>query len=460
MVSEDSPFRGAGSGPCEALERFEAQESFFIAFAAPVLLGREAEADRGALGLAEEQAAVVRAQLHAAGVGRLAGGHAGNGRGDRGDDATSGAARTAIHLSEYTVCRVSRNLTIDAYRGFVMLLMMAEVLRLPALARQYPGNPLLDFLAFHQSHVAWEGCSLHDMIQPSFSFLVGVALPYSLASRVASGASFGKLFSHTLWRSLVLVAMGIFLRSTHSKQTNFTFEDTLTQIGLGYPFLFLLGRAKARTQWIVLAIILAGYGAAWALYPLPGQPWLAHWAKGDNLLVAFDAWFLNLFPRPEPWVIHRGGYGTLSFIPTLGTMILGLIAGQLLREQTPQRRYLELAGMLLAGGLFLHFAGIMPIVKRIWTPAWTLAAGGGCFLFLAGFRYLLEVRGWTRWAFPLVVVGMNSIAAYWIAHVLEDPIADSLRIHLGAAFASGPVVLALEWVLLYWMYRRRLFLKV
>jgi predicted acyltransferase len=368
-------------------------------------------------------------------------------------------ARQSI-ISEYTVSRVPRILSIDVYRGFVMLLMMAEVLRLSSLARQYPGNPVLDFLAFHQSHVAWEGCSLHDMIQPSFSFLVGVALPYSLASRLAKGATFSNLFGHAIWRSFILIAMGIFLRSTNSKQTNFTFEDTLTQIGLGYPFLFLLGRVKLRTQWIAFALILIAYWTAWALYPLPGQPFAAHWWKGDNLLVAFDAWFLNLFPRPEPYIIHRGGYGTLSFIPTLGTMILGLIAGQLLRLQTPLRRYLELAGGLVLAGLALHFLGICPIVKRIWTPAWTLFSGGLCFAFLAAFHYIVDIKKSTQWAFPLLVVGTNSIAAYWIAHVLEHPIADSIRIHFGPVVFIGPIVLALEWLILRWMYNRQIFLKV
>ena len=341
-----------------------------------------------------------------------------------------------------------------------MLLMMAEVLRLGSLARQFPGNPVLDFLAFHQSHVPWEGCSLHDMIQPSFSFLVGVALPFSLASRLAKGAPFSQLFGHALWRSLILVLMGIFLRSTHSKQTNFTFEDTLTQIGLGYPALFLLGRTKPRTQWLAIATILLGYWAAWALYPLPGQPFAAHWWKADNLLVAFDAWFLNLFPRPEPYIAHRGGYGTLSFIPTLATMLLGLIAGQLLRAQTPIRRYLQLAAGLVVASLALHFLGICPIVKRIWTPSWTLFSGGICFAFLAAFHYIVDLKGSTRWAFPLLVVGTNSIAAYWIAHIFEGPIADSIRIHFGPIVLIGPIVLALEWWLLFWMYRRKLFLKV
>lgn len=352
---------------------------------------------------------------------------------------------------------LSRNLSIDAYRGLVMLLMMAEVLRLPRLAQEFPGNPVLGFLAFHQSHVAWEGCSLHDMIQPSFSFLVGVALPYAIANRP-------KPFLIALWRGFILVAMGIFLRSMHSKQTNFTFEDTLTQIGLGYPFLFLLARAKPKLQWIALAVILIGYWVAWAFYPLGDQPFAAHWWKADNLGVAFDAWFLNLFPRPTPFIANGGGYGTLSFIPTLGTMLLGLIAGQWLRATQPLSLYIKTGAALVAAALALHFLGICPIVKRIWTPAWTLFSGGLCLWSLAAFRYILEIRSYTRWAFPLLVIGMNSMAAYWIAHVLPDFFGSSLRIHLGAylpiAAIGPPLILLLEWWLLYWMYRRKLFLKV
>ena len=136
--------------------------------------------------------------------------------------------------------------------------------------RAYPGNWFWHILAYNQSHVDWAGCSLHDTIQPGFSFLVGVALPYSIMSRLAKGATFPKMFAHALWRALVLVALGIFLRSMHSPQTYFTFEDTLTQIGLGYPFLFLLGFRPPRWQWIALAVILFGYWLAWAVYPVPG----------------------------------------------------------------------------------------------------------------------------------------------------------------------------------------------
>ena len=387
---------------------------------------------------------------------------------------------------------VVRNVAMDAYRGLVMLLMMAEVLQFSRIAQAFPTSWFWRILAFHQTHAEWAGCSLHDTIQPGFSFLVGVALPYSIASRLAKGATFGRMFGHTLWRALLLIALGIFLRSLQSPQTNFTFEDTLTQIGLGYTVLFLLGFRSPRWQWTALAVILVGYWLAWALYPVPGAgfncqavgvpaDWAhhytgfaAHWNKNSNLGQAFDLWFLNLFPRPKPFVYNEGGYLTLSFIPTLGTMILGLVAGRWLRAAAPRipMKRLLIAGVIgIAAGLLLHVTGICPVVKRIWTPSWTLFSGGVCFLFLAGFSWVIDVKGFKKWAFPLVVIGMNSIAAYLIAHLFEDFIVESFHINLGQhvfqvfgtalePLTQGAVVLLMYWLILWWMYRRKLFLKI
>src|ERR1700683_2631957 len=119
---------------------------------------------------------------------------------------------------------VTRNIAVDAYRGFVMLLMMAEVWELARVSAAYPGNWFWAVLGFNQSHTEWFGCSLHDLIQPSFSFLVGVALPYSIRSRQRKGTPFPKMLGHTIWRSLLLIALGIFLRSLNSSKTYFTFE--------------------------------------------------------------------------------------------------------------------------------------------------------------------------------------------------------------------------------------------
>src|SRR5437016_7066033 len=134
-----------------------------------------------------------------------------------------------------------RILAIDAYRGLVMFLMMAEILHVGSVAKKFPASEPWQWAAHHQSHVEWTGCSLHDLIQPSFSFMVGVALPFSIAARAARGQSRGRMTLHASWRAIVLILLGVFLRSTGSMQTYWTFEDTLSQIGLGYGVLFILG---------------------------------------------------------------------------------------------------------------------------------------------------------------------------------------------------------------------------
>jgi len=131
-----------------------------------------------------------------------------------------------------------------------------------------------------------------------------------------------------------------------------------------------------------------------------------------------------------------------------------------------------IAGVIgVAAGVLLHVSGICPVVKRIWTAGWTLFSGGACFLLLAAFSWVVDVKGYRKWAFPLVVIGMNSIAAYMIAHLFEKFITDSFRIHLGQGaflifgagvqpFVQGLAVLATYWLILLWMYRRKLFLRI
>jgi predicted acyltransferase len=386
--------------------------------------------------------------------------------------------------------------SVDAYRGLVMFLMMAELLKFALVSQAIPGNAVWAFLAHHQSHVEWVGCSLHDLIQPSFSFLVGVSLPYSLAARAARGQSRWAMTLHAFWRAFVLVWIGIILRSLWQNTPDYGFTDTLSQIGLGYGFLFLLGQRPVRDQWIAFGLIVVGYWALFALWPAPGPDfdwtavgvspqWLAengptgfaaHWSKNANAAAAFDQWFLNLFPREKTFVSSSGGYQVLNFVPTLATMILGLIAGGVLKgDRTPWRKVLWLtaAGVIgLAVGYGLGAAGVCPVVKRIWTPSWVLFSGGWCFVLLAGFFAVVDVGGWRRWAFPLVVVGTNSIAAYCMSTSFIKPeIHKMVKRHLGGAtfevlgpayapLLQGAVTLTVLWLILFWMYRRRVFIRV
>ena len=165
-----------------------------------------------------------------------------------------------------------------------MLLMMAEVLKLRKVSLAHPTSEVWHFLSSLQTHSSWVGCSLHDLIQPSFSFLVGVALPFSTAKRLSLAHSKTSLLIHTLWRSIILIILGVFLRSLGHPITNWTFEDTLTQIGLGYTFLFVLSLRPIRDQWIAFTVILVGVWAAFAFYTAPTELTSLHFISQPSFM--------------------------------------------------------------------------------------------------------------------------------------------------------------------------------
>lgn len=386
-----------------------------------------------------------------------------------------------------------RLLSLDAFRGFAMFLMASELMELPGVAEHFPGSSFWQMIAHHSEHVMWTGCSLHDLIQPAFSFMVGVALPFSLGSRLAKGQDKAQMFRHALIRSFILVILGVLLRFLDERQVHWTFEDTLSQIGLGYPFLFLLGFASTRVRWPTFATILVGYWALFAAYPLPGASFdrldanipadwshdftgfAAHWNLNTNIAWAFDRWFLDLFPGGHHFRGNPEGYSTLSFIPTLGTMILGLIAGQWFRDGhrggAVVKRLLIAGAASMAVGMLLDATGICPSVKKLWTPSWTLFSGGWCFFLMAAFHLTIDATGFNTWATPLRVLGMNSILMYVIVHLAEAYFTTTHRLHYKSfpfnlaapAFQPlfhGAVVIAIFWAFLWFLYRRKIFLRI
>lgn len=387
---------------------------------------------------------------------------------------------------------LSRLTSLDVFRGLVMLLMLAEVLKLFELITHFPDRTWLEWVKFHTTHVAWVGCSLHDLIQPGFSFLVGAALPFSLAKRQQHGQLDWWLYLHAAWRSLLLIGLGIFVRSLNSSATNFTFEDTLTQIGLGYFVLFLIARGAPWVAPTAMVVVLVGYWAAFAVNPPApdfdyaavgvAADWPEHqtgfasaWNKNSNLAWKFDVWFLNLFPRTEPFPYHGGGYATLNFLPTLATMLMGLMAGRWLRgEQRTSRRLLQLAAAAAIGltlGWLLNELGVCPMVKRIWTPSFALWSGGWCFLVVLILHLICDVWQLKSWSFPLVVIGCNCIFVYLLNWTIKGSIISALHRHLGRSIfeSRGPefvdlftglAVLVTFWLLLFWMYRHKIFVKL
>jgi predicted acyltransferase len=377
--------------------------------------------------------------------------------------------------------KTQRLLSLDAFRGVIMLLMASGGFGIPALAKKFP-DTIWATIAPYLEHVKWTGGVPWDMIQPSFMFMVGVAMPFSYANRMERGASSWELFFHALGRALVLVLLGVLCASGAKDSTNWAFTNVLAQIGLGYVFLFLLWRSGTWGQVLGTLCILVGYWTWFAgtpalppaasAYPegvLTGD--FAHWNMNANPAATFDVWFLNLFPRTTPFTFSEGGYQTLNFIPSIATMCLGLMAGRFLRTDRPAGH--KVASLICAGGVLIALGLVAgeyacPIVKRIWTPSWVLYSGGIATTLLAVFYLEVEVVG-ARWlAWPFAVIGMNSILVYLLSQFSKGWIKDRLHQHLEpdlftGAFApmiESAMVLGVIWILCWWLYRQRAFLRI
>lgn len=389
----------------------------------------------------------------------------------------------------------ARLVSLDAYRGFTMVCLAFGGFGLAATAQNHlkanPDSGFWRFVHYQWEHVEWVGCGFWDLVQPAFMFMVGAAMAYSCARRQREGASWAAMFGQALVRALLLVALSLFLMTRDGRETNWTFVNVLAQIGLGYPLLFLCWNRGYRVQALAAA---AALGLTWIAYlayggtgvsPGPGvtAEWAAQhqaglaaaWHKNANIGHAIDVWFLNLFPSSQRFVFNSGGYTTINFVPELATMIFGLMAGEWLRSVADHARKLRV--LLIAGvaglviGWLLNALGLCPAVKRIWTPSFALLSTGWCVLMLAAFYWVIDVRGWRGWAQFFVIAGANSIALYCMGQLLKGWTAGAWRAHLGQKIfqvfgpsweptVRGIVVGLTFWAVCWWMWRRKIFLRL
>ncbi|MCF7785708.1 MAG: DUF5009 domain-containing protein [Prosthecobacter sp.] len=396
-----------------------------------------------------------------------------------------------------------RLLSLDAFRGFIMLLMASSGFGIAQMAAAHPGS-VWEFIKPQFAHQDWQGCSLWDLIQPSFMFMVGMAVPFSYAKRREHGQSFFGMAWHALSRSILLVALGVLL-ATHAgdKHTVFLFTNVLAQIGLGYFLLFLFSRMGWEYMLSAIILILVGYTWFFIDHPLPTSQDLAaiagmkgtehailpgfagHWDIHTNAAAAFDRWFLNMLPREQAFQYNPGGYQTLNFIPALATMLGGAVTGDFLMRSLKTER--GRCTTLLVTGILLVVVGtaldfkilpvvgaqldqytLLPVVKRIWTPSWTILSGGWVLILLSVFYWLVEIIGMRRLVYPLVVVGTNSIVIYLLHSLCAGWINENLHKHLPeTAFPAywAPViercgVLFVLWLVCWWLYKQKAFIKL
>lgn len=363
--------------------------------------------------------------------------------------------------------------SLDILRGATMVFLCLEVLRLPLGVQKFPDSTFWQVISTQSAHASWTGMTVWDLIQPAFMFMVGVALPWSVANRRASGQSSHGLWRHALWRSFALILLGLMLVSLHKPRTQFEFTNVLTQIGLGYMVVFALAWTTQRVQLLAgLAILLLTY-LAFIVYP--AADYSAHWGRHDNAAAAFDLWFINLLPTAEPFTGHPSSYTTLNFVPAIVTMLAGVLTGETLRStEAPKQRASRIAGwslLSLAAGLILDQTGICPSIKRLWTPSWVLISSGIIGGLVAVTYWLTDIRGYARPFELMRIVGLNSLALYVVKYLWDPFLSDLLLTHLSwnlfsglsettATFAARLGEYGLLILFCVWLHQRRIYLRV
>jgi heparan-alpha-glucosaminide N-acetyltransferase len=348
--------------------------------------------------------------------------------------------------------------SLDAYRGLVMFTLLCG-----GIFHSLAGHPVWHWLAVQNEHVAWEGTVYWDLIQPAFMYMVGVAMPFAFAVRTSRGDSWRSQALHAVRRAATLVVIGILLDHVGADRVQIGFIRVLQQIAFGYLAAFLVLGQSLRTQGLVAGSILVAYQCLWMFNPWNGSG--GPWAIGSqNVGSAFDLWMIGRN--------YSGYYVGLNAIPATATIVFGVMAGQYLmvrRANGLTAGTLALAGLAaIVGGWFVGLW--FPIIKRIWTPSFTVYAAGWTTLMLAAFYWAIDVRGWRRWTFPLIVVGTNSIAAYVIGNAFGGWFRDATSAWVGLlAPMFGPMWLPVlqhalfavtAWLVLRWCYDRRLFFRV
>ncbi len=367
-----------------------------------------------------------------------------------------------------TAEKSERYLWLDALRGFDMLLISGGATFIILLEGK-TGWAWVDTIANQFKHPDWHGFTFYDFIFPLFLFIAGVSLVISIDRQIDREIPNSKLYGKAFKRLFILILLGILY-----KNAPVPFDDP-SQIRLGS----VLGRIGIATfvttilylhtnffqRWMVVVLILLGYYALLFLLPVPG------FGAGDlsfegNLVGWVDRQFM-------PGRLLQGTYDELAILtqfPALCLTVLGAQAGVLLQQQIHSyRQFSYLTGI----GVLLVFTGMLwglhfPINKHLWSSSFILLTGGMSFLTLALFYWLVAIKGWRKWAFPFMVIGMNSLLIYLSYRFIDFNHTSYLL--FGGIFEFFPSkwhdvlaavgALILVWLFLYICYRRRIFVKV
>lgn len=362
----------------------------------------------------------------------------------------------------------NRLYSLDALRGFDMLWIIGADELFHQLAH-VSGSPFWNTIAEQFTHPAWNGFHFYDLIFPLFLFMAGVATPFSIASRLKKGKTKQQIVWHVIKRGLILVLLGIIYNNGLQIQpvAQIRFASVLGRIGLAYMFanlIFIFARRNWQIVWFF--VLLTGYWLLLKFTSAPGFP------RGDLTMQGnFASYVDRLFLPGRLYEKIHDPEGIMSTIPAIGTGLLGIFAGVWLKEgkSNPQKKALWLA---IAGITALVIAQIwnldFPINKNLWTSSFVFRTGGISLLLLSLFYYIIDVKGHKKWAFVLKVIGMNSILIYISGRFINWEYMTKAFFQWLGQLTGSPYdlvvmvlcLLAVKWFFLYFLYKKKVFLKV
>jgi predicted acyltransferase len=371
-----------------------------------------------------------------------------------------------------------RLLCLDIFRGLAVAGMIIV------------DNPGSDDLAYGPiKHADWNGWTSADFIFPSFLFLVGISMVYSFAARLQRGESRKQILFHAFMRSLILIAIGLFVNASPLIGLDlhtWRFEGVTQRIALCYfAAAILVLWSNRRGAWIAIFICLVGYWALLRFVPVPGLGLPGHNVPFMDPDRNLAAWLDRKLFMGHLYNGTRDPEGILSTIPAIATTLIGVLTGYWLRsEKSPATKAIRmlLAGILglAAGEVWSHW---FPINKNLWTSSFVLFSGGFALVFLAFLYWILEIKRWRGiWTMPVLVFGMNAIAGFVTDSFVYGPgysftvkspsgpvmwhdAAQAKLVSLGASAPNASLIYSLAallfcWILLWFLWRRRIFLKV
>ncbi|BDC48250.1 DUF5009 domain-containing protein [Bryobacterales bacterium F-183] len=338
---------------------------------------------------------------------------------------------------------MTRLLSLDVFRGITMLLLVSHGFGIYDAYR----NPQFE-------HAEWVGCTLWDLIQPAFTFIVGVAMPIAFRNRK------GDVFRHVLWRTFALIVLSNLLSNfgkSPDSPLKLQFINVLCQIAFSYLMCFGILQLPFRLQMVVATLILIVHNGLFFWTAGGFDPVANYAAAVDRAVLGYN---------------YSGHYTTLNFLGNGITVLFGCWTGLLLQNVPEDGKRLRILAISSAAcfGLGFSLAPWIPMVKRLWTASFTFFSAGWVLLFFAVCYWLVEVLNWRgRWTFVASVIGANSIFIYSFSQVLSGWLSRGLANFDGNKFAFlGPpgaiphylLVMLVMWSLCYWLYQRKIFFKI